>query len=311
MAQLRAQSLTSDGQTAHRVLLWADQLRANKKLPHALCFSGIDYGKKKSIALALAQDLLCERQLESACGACGACLRAEKKQSEFLLLIEPEKEQIKIAETKKIIEFLSLSTNGKARVVIIDQAHLLNANSANSILKTIEEPQVEVYFILLTVDEKNLMPTMRSRVQIVRFHAEDFEQIINQRFPETDLELARQSADLLFLFWTDQGFLRSDAWREDVKDRERAIKILRYWIALGRNSLVSGVGHQLIPFAQWDRFLRSAISPEFKTAFSEFLNAAVRVEAEIHRNIDPSLAFEALWIKHVAPVAALRGSLHV
>ncbi len=306
MAQIRNESLQSD-----RILNWADQLRLTEKLPHALCFSGIDYGHKKTVALALAQDLLCERKQQSACGVCGSCLRVEKQQSEFLLMIEPEKEQIKIAETKKIIEFLSLSTNGRARVVIIDQAHLLNPNSANSILKTIEEPIAEVYFLLLTVDEKNLMPTIRSRLQIVRFHAQDLEQIVNQRFPETDLELARHSADLLYLFWTDEGFLRNDTWREDIKDRERAIKILRYWIALGRNSLFSGVGHQLIPFAQWDRFLRSSLNQEFKTAFSEFLNAIIKVEVEIHRNVDASLAFEKLWINHARPAYSPGGLFYV
>ena len=292
MAQIRNQTLQNN-----RILKWADQLRFNQKLPHALCFSGVDYGHKKIVALALAQDLLCELKQEHACGVCGSCVRVEKLQSEFLLMIEPEKEQIKIAETKKISEFLSLSTNGRARVVIIDQAHKLNPMSANSILKTIEEPQAEVFFILLTVDEKNLMPTIKSRLQIVRFQPHDIEQIIGQRFPEADLELAKHSADLLYLFWTDEGFLRSDAWREDIKDRERALKILRYWLALGRNSLVSGVGHQLIPFAQWDRFLRSSLTQDFKIVFGNFLNAVIKLETEITRNVDATLAFEKLWIQ--------------
>lgn len=301
MAQLRSEVLQND-----RVLNWADQLRLHQKLPHALCFSGVDYGHKKTVALALSQDLLCEQKQARACGVCGSCVRVEKQQSEFLLMIEPEKEQIKIAETKKISDFLSLSTNGKARVVIIDQAHKLNPMSANSILKTIEEPQAEVYFILLTVDEKNLMPTIKSRLQIVRFQPQDIEQIIGQRFPESDLDLARHSADLLYLFWTDEGFLRSDAWREDIKERERALKILRYWIALGRNSLVSGVGHQLIPFAQWDRFLRRALTQDFKVAFGNFLNAVIKLETEITRNVDATLAFEKLWIQF-----AKRGQFNV
>lgn len=302
MAQLRSADLQND-----RILKWADQLRHSQRLPHALCFSGVDFGLKKNVAYALAQDLLCEQKNQPfACGHCGSCVRVEKHQSEFLLMIEPEKEQIKISETKKINEFLSLSTHGKARVVIIDQAHQLNQNSANSILKTIEEPQSEVFFILLTVDEKNLMPTIKSRLQIVRFQPQDLDQIIAHRFPESDLELARHSADLLYLFWTDSGFLKADGWREDIKDRERALKILRYWIALGRNSLVSGGGHRLISFAQWDRFLGGALTQDFKTAFAEFLNAVIHMEKEIVRNVDASLAFERLWIQH-----AQQGKFHV
>ena len=294
MGQLRDSSLAE-----HAVLNWTDQVRSHKKIPHALCFSGIDYGDKKKIALVLAQDLLCEQKGPTACGVCGSCLRVEKNQSEFLLVIEPEKEQIKIAEAKRILDFLSLSTNGRPRIVILNEAHLLNPNSANRILKTIEEPFAEVYFILLTVDEKNLMPTIRSRVQIVRFQPKNLDTIVQKRYPESESELAQLSADLMYLFWTDDGFLRSDEWREHVKDRERMVKIVRYWISLGRDALMAEHDHRGIatPFEKWNQFIRSHMQKNFKIVFADFLNALIKMETEIHRNIDTTLLMESLWIK--------------
>lgn len=295
MGQLRQSDLFG-----HPVLKWTDQVRTHKKIPHALCFSGVDYGDKKKIALVLAQDLLCEHAQPNACGVCGSCLRVEKNQSEFLLVIEPEKEQIKIVEAKRILEFLSLSTNGRPRIIILNQAHLLNQNSANSILKTIEEPNAEVYFVLLTVDEKNLIPTIRSRVQIVRFQPENLDTIVQKRYPEADSELAQVSADLMCLFWTDDGFLRSEQWREHVKDRERMVKIVRYWISLGRDALMAEHDHRGVatPFEKWNQFIRAHMQRNFKIVFSEFLNALITMESEIHRNIDATLLLESLWIKY-------------
>jgi DNA polymerase III subunit delta' len=283
----------------HPVLKWTDQVRLNNKIPHALCFSGVDYGEKMKVAMVLAQDLLCERPEPNACGDCGSCRRIEKNQSEFLLVVEPEKDQIKIAEAKRILDFLSLSTNGRPRVVILNQAHLLNANSANRILKTIEEPHAEVFFVLLTVDEKNLMPTIKSRVQIVRFQPENLDAIVQKRYPKNEEELSQASADLMYLFWTDDGFLQSDVWREHVKDRERMVKIVRYWISLGRDSMMADHDHRGIatPFEKWNQFIRSHMEKKFKMVFLEFLNALVKMESEIHRNIDSALLMESLWIK--------------
>lgn len=139
------------------------------RLASAMIFSGPSGIGKKMAALALAQSLVCEKEVLSGCGECGACQRVALGQSESVLSVSPDGAQIKIEQARDIIQFLTLQKLGRARVVIIDQAHLLNPQSGNSLLKSIEEPPAGTYFILITPMVASVLPTIRSRAQLVRF----------------------------------------------------------------------------------------------------------------------------------------------
>jgi hypothetical protein len=93
-------------------------------------------------------------------------------------VVEPQGASIKVEQAREILRFLSLQRIGRARVVIIDQAHLLNAQAANALLKIVEEPPADVFFVLVTDQPSSLLPTVRSRAQLMRF------------VPLTDRELA-------------------------------------------------------------------------------------------------------------------------
>ncbi|HPI40415.1 MAG TPA: AAA family ATPase, partial [Pseudobdellovibrionaceae bacterium] len=146
-------------------LLYAYQ---NQKLGSVYLFIGPSGVGKKKVALGLAQALVCE-QNQRGCGICPSCLRVAQRQSESLILIEPEGPQIKVEQAHEVLKFLSLKPMGKSAVVVIDQAHLMNQQSANMLLKALEEPAQDVYFILLTSSYSALLPTIRSRGQVVRF----------------------------------------------------------------------------------------------------------------------------------------------
>ena len=73
------------------------------------------------------------------------------------------KKKIEIAQIRKLILNLNMSTfNNKPKIVLIDNILFLNKNSINSLLKVIEEPNDNTYFILINND-KNILPTLRSR----------------------------------------------------------------------------------------------------------------------------------------------------
>ena len=148
------------------------------KIPHAMIFSGPQSIGKKKCAVALAQILICEdanaRITAIACGACGSCLRVAKNQSENLKIISPDGASIKAEQVRDVLDYLSLSNFGKNRVIIFDQAHLMNAVAANSLLKTLEEPNPNVYFILIGPEVSNFMTTIKSRSQVIRFAATAF-----------------------------------------------------------------------------------------------------------------------------------------
>jgi DNA polymerase-3 subunit delta' len=151
---------------------WSDlqSWRERQRVPHALAFVGSAGVGKKCVAWAFAQALVCEAaDGESPCGQCPACARVANHQSESVLYIEPENALIKLEATQRVLSFLSLRRLGKARVIIIDEAQYLNPQAGNALLKSIEEPPEQTYFILLVSEFSQLLATLRSRLQVMRF----------------------------------------------------------------------------------------------------------------------------------------------
>lgn len=147
---------------------------AKSRMAGTLLFAGPSGVGKKFSALALTQALVCETDLESrvdhaGCGVCGPCRRVESGQSESLMVVSPDGAQIKIDQARDILKFLNLQKLGRARVVIIDQAHLLGAQAGNALLKALEEPPTGTYFVLVSALPNSILATLRSRSQLVRF----------------------------------------------------------------------------------------------------------------------------------------------
>lgn len=175
-------------------------MRAAKesRLAGTLLFSGPSGIGKKHAALALAQAVVCEKGVEGACGECGSCLRIEKGQSESLLQISPDGAQIKIEQARDALQFIGLRTLGRGRAIIIDQAHLLGPQAANALLKSLEEPPAATHFILVTPLAAAVLPTIRSRSQLVRFKPlsdSDLAKILGDQADEWVIEAARGSVE--------------------------------------------------------------------------------------------------------------------
>lgn len=138
-------------------------------LPHALGFVGSAGIGKRKMAWAVAQALLCESPALSPCGECGSCRRVATGQSESVLMIEPQADVIKIDSARSVLEFFQLRQLSRARIVIIDDAQTLNPQAANTLLKIVEEPPPQAFLILVVSEVSQLLPTLRSRLQMIRF----------------------------------------------------------------------------------------------------------------------------------------------
>ncbi len=144
-------------------------------LPHALLFTGRAGLGKTAMARGLAQFILCEQpgKQDVACGVCRACqLFAAGTHPDFTV-IEPEEEGKAIGVDA--IRSLSRSQSLKGqyaggKVVLLTPADRLNANAANALLKTLEEPTPGTILILCTDRPMSLLPTIRSRCQSIAFH---------------------------------------------------------------------------------------------------------------------------------------------
>ncbi len=169
------------------------------RLPHALLFAGPHGTGKTHLARCFAQRLLCERPINTglACGTCTACRRfvagshpdflwvrsdasqdATEAVGEDGLSTEAEKSEektkgsryIRIDQIRALSKWLELTSHcGGPQVALLTSAEQMNANAANSLLKTLEDPPGGVLLMLATAHPARLPATLRSRCQTVVF----------------------------------------------------------------------------------------------------------------------------------------------
>lgn len=154
------------------------------RLGHAYAFVGPTGVGKKPTALAFAQALLCPQATPGhfdACGTCSACQQVDNLSHPDLLLLElpPDKASHPVAsivgereERKRAGLCYEIALHpliAQRRVAIIDDAEALNDEGANALLKTLEEPPAWAVIILIVAGLDQLLPTIRSRCQVVPF----------------------------------------------------------------------------------------------------------------------------------------------
>jgi DNA polymerase-3 subunit delta' len=271
---------------------------------------------KKKVALGLAQALLCETS-RTACGTCPSCLRVAANAHESLKVIEPEGPQIKIDESRQVIEFLNLQSLTKRRVVVIDQAQTLNLQAANSLLKTLEEPPEETYFFLIAPSIAGVLATIRSRSRIVSFKPlasgdiargaglapewivrasqGSFAKLAQlQEGPEQ--EIRGEAMSLLQQFLEDPDFLTDNSWRDCFKERARSQRIISYWVSLLRDVLYYQEDQKssILNIDQAESL--KTLSGKNRNLILALLEKSLKVESEILQNRDVQLLIEEFWI---------------
>ncbi|MGT2836871.1 DNA polymerase III subunit delta' [Streptococcus macacae] len=152
-----------------KILQEFKQILQSNRLSHAYLFAG-DFASF-NMAVLLAQSRFCQEKKEGLpCGVCRTCRLIAGNDFSDVKVIEPIGQTIKTETVRSLLrEFSSSGFEGKTQVFIIRDADRLHINAANSLLKFIEEPQSDSYIILLTQDESNILPTIRSRTQIFHF----------------------------------------------------------------------------------------------------------------------------------------------
>lgn len=145
-------------------------------MAHAYLLTGPAHVGKMTLAVDFARALNCPSDIPP-CGTCRTCLRiSEGKYTDVIMINKNSgrdpKDRRKGTEVSidTIREFLQKGANlppyeGKYKIFIIEDADLMSIEAANCLLKTLEEPPPHVVIILLTADEKALLPTVISRCQ--------------------------------------------------------------------------------------------------------------------------------------------------
>jgi hypothetical protein len=153
------------------------------RVPHAYLFSGPPGAPLVDAALALAMALSCQRAPGEGCDGdpdrgvemCGACAKiASGIHPDVVTLVREGAAQIVPIESvrNQVIARLGFPPHeGAVRVFIVEEASAVAPPAANALLKTLEEPPGRTMFVLCTTAPDQLLPTIRSRCQRVRFAA--------------------------------------------------------------------------------------------------------------------------------------------
>ena len=160
---------------------------SDKTLPHAFLFTGVEGVGKELFAKSVAAYLLCEVSKNNsrdsgfgndtvykhgACGQCKQCRLFEGDTHPDFKFLEPEEGSsvIKIDQVRLLVDFFSRSSQqGGRKIALLSPAEALNNNAANALLKTLEEPSEDSVIILVSHQSGMLLPTIRSRCQVVDF----------------------------------------------------------------------------------------------------------------------------------------------
>jgi len=141
------------------------------RVPHAFLFYGAEGIGKRTTALVFAKALNCEKGGADSCDGCTSCRKIDSGNHPDILIIEPEGQFIKVADIKGLQERMRFRPlEGARRVVIIDDAERMNITSANSLLKTLEEPSPTNVFVLVSSRPHLLPLTIPSRCHRLRFN---------------------------------------------------------------------------------------------------------------------------------------------
>ena len=193
------------------------------RIPHAYIFEGIDGIGKYTTALAWSKLLLCKSPIKNdapsspqrgfaatSCGKCPSCLAFEVDSHPDFHHIYKELLKLNSDANKRKRQALDLPVDvirdflvdkvqlkpslSESKIFIVSEAEKLNTESQNLLLKTLEEPPNKSFIILLCTKLDNLLPTTKSRCQIVHFGPLDEEKIIEYL---TEKDVNKQEAK----FW--------------------------------------------------------------------------------------------------------------
>ncbi len=311
----------------------------SERLSHAYLLVGQPHVGKMTLAINLAQVLNCEKE-ERPCGQCKSCLRIASGNHPDVQVIrrlppthpgEVPKKEIIIDQIRDMAITAALQPyEGGHRVFIIDGAEYLNEEASNCLLKTLEEPPPRVLFVLLTVNDNSLLPTIVSRCQRIELHplpALVIEQALVERWQvESDKakmlsrlcrggigwaisaaqdeklveERSQRLAELIVL--ADESLERRFSFAAGLaarfsKSRDAVGETLQLWLEWWRDVLLVREGcSQLIANVDQEETLRQHAGRYSLADIRGFIEAIRAASEQLEQNANPRLVLEVLML---------------
>ncbi|WP_170180234.1 DNA polymerase III subunit delta' [Desulfoglaeba alkanexedens] len=246
-----------------RAKRFLQRLVMNGTIPHALLLTGMKGIGKRALAEAFAKLLNCLAPSPAgACDRCASCTKIEKGLHPDILRVVRDGAFIKLDQVRDLRERLRfMPSEGRFRVVVLEDAQDLKEEASNALLKILEEPPAQNVFILMALEPQMLLPTIVSRCCHVRCQPLDEDWIARHLAATYRIgdDQARKIARLSFgsldraAWWVEADrmdrlrqvleriarlkaasvldvFSMAAAWSKESEDLEQDMECIKFWL---------------------------------------------------------------------------------
>ena len=265
------------------------------RLSHAYLFEGVENADLEKMVTWTAQAFFCTSPVEDGdpCGECSNCRRIKAGEHPDVLWIKPDGNSIKVDQIRDLQdEFGKSGLESTKRAFIISDAEKMSISAANSLLKFLEDPQVDSLALLTTTALGKILPTIQSRVQVMNLLPPDKATLKKILAEETGW--SGQKLDILTTLSNskhDGIELSADQWFNDASDSvltwmgylakgdaESFVAVQAQLVPLFKEKSQQILGFELLFFV----LLYSALSYEKKAQVAElFLTAQVKFQSNV------------------------------
>ncbi|MET1012925.1 MAG: DNA polymerase III subunit delta' [Paenisporosarcina sp.] len=300
-----------------------------QRIAHAYLFEGGKGTGKHAVMRAFVKLLLCENPLKNVpCETCRGCRRFESGNHPNFMTVEPDGQDIKKDQILQVImEMNKTSLEAGRKIYVIQQADRLNASSANTLLKFLEEPEGQVHAILLTEKPYAILPTIRSRVQQISFPTiprdERVKSLIQQGLTASmaaTVSMVTNDNEEAFALAKDDQFaqVRKTVLKlvevAETNVHEAMLCVQEDWLPMFKEKEETELGLDLLLFAYRDLVAVKA-NPEAACTYPDFMHfyqqralhvtfeqlsdkiqAILKAKQQLHRNMNRTLLMEQLML---------------